>query len=170
MKLKSIAIASLAALVSTASFAVTLTEDSYIDGSSFVYTFEGTHIATNDGPTYSFTLNAADTDFLSLAAGMYSVVGGVSGAQFSITGVKLDGVPWAPFAGGSVSDLPLGSISIGPNTSIAIEVTGTRTALGSTFNGQLVLTPVPEPETYAMMLAGLAAMGFLASRRRNTDV
>lgn len=26
--------------------------------------------------------------------------------------------------------------------------------------------PVPEPETYAMMLAGLAAMGFLAARRR----
>lgn len=27
------------------------------------------------------------------------------------------------------------------------------------------VTPVPEPETYAMMLAGLAALGFLASRR-----
>lgn len=26
--------------------------------------------------------------------------------------------------------------------------------------------PVPEPETYAMMLAGLGALGFLASRRR----
>ena len=29
-----------------------------------------------------------------------------------------------------------------------------------------IATPVPEPETYALMLAGLAAVGFVASRRR----
>ena len=31
-----------------------------------------------------------------------------------------------------------------------------------------VTTPVPEPETYALFLAGLGAMGFMARRRRKT--
>jgi hypothetical protein len=34
----------------------------------------------------------------------------------------------------------------------------------------LVAIPVPEPETYAMMLAGLGLMGFIARRRRERDV
>jgi PEP-CTERM motif len=30
----------------------------------------------------------------------------------------------------------------------------------------LTLAPVPEPGTYAMMLAGLAGLGFIARRRK----
>lgn len=38
---------------------------------------------------------------------------------------------------------------------------------GGIYNGAISVTavPVPEPETYAMMLAGLGAIGFLARRR-----
>lgn len=39
----------------------------------------------------------------------------------------------------------------------------------SLYNGQsesFVTTPVPEPSTYALMLAGLGALGFVARRRR----
>jgi hypothetical protein len=32
--------------------------------------------------------------------------------------------------------------------------------------GELVLAPVPEPETYAMLLAGLGLLGFAARRRK----
>ena len=33
-------------------------------------------------------------------------------------------------------------------------------------NSAAVATPVPEPETYAMLLAGLGIVGFVARRRR----
>ena len=55
----------------------------------------------------------------------------------------------------------------------AVSLDNTFNALPTTFNfdfasGDLVMTtPVPEPGTYAMLLAGLAAVSFVARRRRN---
>lgn len=36
-------------------------------------------------------------------------------------------------------------------------------------SGGIVLAAIPEPETYAMMLAGLGLMGFIARRRRRNE-
>jgi len=45
-------------------------------------------------------------------------------------------------------------------------ITGT---IGAAYSGTLsaFAVPVPEPETYAMMLAGLGLMGFISLRRKN---
>ena len=37
---------------------------------------------------------------------------------------------------------------------------------GASFGGAIMLAPVPEPETYGMMLGGLGILGFLARRRK----
>jgi hypothetical protein len=37
---------------------------------------------------------------------------------------------------------------------------------GASFGGAVMLAPVPEPETYGMLLGGLGLLGFLARRRR----
>ncbi len=36
----------------------------------------------------------------------------------------------------------------------------------ASFGGAVMLAPVPEPETYGMMIAGLGVLGFLARRRK----
>ena len=47
------------------------------------------------------------------------------------------------------------------------QVSGTGTgSAGGFYTLSSTVTPVPEPETYALMLAGLGAMGFVARRRR----
>ncbi|MGK5044647.1 FxDxF family PEP-CTERM protein [Janthinobacterium sp. GB4P2] len=39
-------------------------------------------------------------------------------------------------------------------------------AAGGSYSGNLAVTPVPEPETYGMLLAGLGLVGFAARRRK----
>jgi hypothetical protein len=51
--------------------------------------------------------------------------------------------------------------------SYALTFVGLTTgSLGGSYGGAILAQTIPEPETYALMLAGLAAVGFVAMRRR----
>lgn len=72
------------------------------------------------------------------------------------------------FASGSpvnVATQVLAGSSTIPAGNFSLQVSGVAGAGGASFGGSIIATPVPEPETYAMMLAGLVAVGFLARRR-----
>ena len=101
-------------------------------------------------------------------------------SNFTAFSVKLySGLPtFSP----TVLQGPLSSLSYGGNSTVLPTTTGNFTdqltpgnyflavegqALGfsPTYELQVVATPVPEPGTYAMLLAGLAAVAFVAKRR-----
>ena len=77
---------------------------------------------------------------------------------------------------------PLSLQNLSPSAFLApgaynLQISGTTTnAAYAWYGGQLnlvssstVSAPIPEPETYAMMLAGLGLMGFVARRRRQKE-
>ena len=73
-------------------------------------------------------------------------------------------------SGSSLSNLALVSAPSIAAGSYDLRVNGTLTgSSGGTYGGTISAAPIPEPETYAMMLAGLGLMGFVVRRRKQKD-
>jgi len=88
----------------------------------------------------------------------------LSWQMFADTGLVRFGKAVATLGSGGVN--PVGTINIpitGPVTSLVLRLTNPEANIGY---DNLTVTAVPEPSTYAMMLAGLGVAGFMARRRK----
>ncbi|WP_317201885.1 FxDxF family PEP-CTERM protein [Janthinobacterium sp.] len=91
---------------------------------------------------------------------------GLFNPNFSITfgASDLSGNPLTLFNGGP---FPQGGVSV-PNISGPLTLHITGVSNGGSYSGVLnVMTPVPEPLTYGMLLGGLAVVGLMARRRKD---
>jgi len=126
--------------------------------------------ATFSGLVASFdsvgTALAGGKDVISfdgLASGIYDFTLTLSGQFMSLSEASLNGVTGTIINIGKWSFLGIDGTSATPLT---LTLVGTTSAPSALYSGELSVAAVPEPETYAMFLAGLGALGFVARRRR----
>jgi hypothetical protein len=161
MKLKSLVVAAAAAsaLIAGAAQATVTTSPVSVTGPTFTDVVVGTIHVTSLSDILGAVFAADTISFTSPFAGTFS----------------LQAVTFTSVSAGSLVDLdPTGAgfnfhnVAAGDYTLKASgSLSGPAAVPGfGVIRASYDVSPVPEPETYAMMLAGLAAVGFMASRRR----
>lgn len=111
---------------------------------------------------------AASASSVSLSLDSVTSISGLSLRLFTVTGNTLNGALGSLVAQGTVSgqSATLNNVRLNPGAYYAYVVSGTDTGVGGgSYSFTASASPVPEPETYALFLAGLAAIGFVARRR-----
>jgi hypothetical protein len=130
--------------------------------------------ANNKGNTFAdnFTFSVTGTTGMSLDA-IISSISHTADTGLDITGLALYGTGDKLVSSGSmVKNGTMDVWTLSTNNLMAgnyyIKVSGNMVSnTAASFGGAVMMAaPVPEPETYGMMLGGLGLLGFLARRRK----
>lgn len=150
MKIKNLALAAALATGMSAAFA----GDQTIDLSSGVGSFTGTGPLLDGGQDV--------ITFANLADGVYNFVLTLSGQNVLWDSVSLNAQDATVLYFGKIS---FGYLESTGHTPFVLTLAGTPSGQAA-YSGELTVTAVPEPGTYALLLAGLGVMGFVARRRK----
>ncbi|WP_394781739.1 FxDxF family PEP-CTERM protein, partial [Undibacterium sp.] len=124
------------------------------------------HTATFSATSNLFSTNGSDTiNFYGLAAGQYEVLLSYSGVLTKITAASLNGFDPEEISTGKRSSSGFFDISAGSPFVLKLwgSVTGDPTL--ALYGGNISVKAVPEPETYGMLLGGLAMLGMVSRRK-----
>lgn len=162
MKLKHLALAAAVAVASSGAWADDYNYTAALT-SSTAY-FGVSHFA--DGmftDTFTFTGGPA---FAETTASLITIALAPGVQDITFTAADLNGNALTFVAAGQ-ADAGYGAWSSLAGPTFVLTVTGMTTGNPASYSGTLNVTPVPEPGTYALMLAGLGAVGFIAKRRKS---
>jgi hypothetical protein len=132
----------------------------------------GSNSANNVVWSQTLNLQAGSYDFSALAASTYSGSPSSLKAVYTINNTSADIAALQLTATTGQWDALAGSFSLNNAATVQIKLLDLNTDYGGNDFAvdrlSLTAAPVPEPETYALMLAGLGAVGYVARRRRRS--
>ena len=140
-----------------------------LDGSGF---FGDSFAMDNMGDTFSDQFTFSVTDMPHNIDAIISSISSSASTGLDITGLSVYSEAGTLIANGTslmtgmndVWTLSTDNLALG---NYYLQVSGTMVSdTSGSFGGAVMLQPVPEPETYGMMLAGLGLVGWMARRRK----
>jgi hypothetical protein len=123
--------------------------------------FGHTHTVTGTfTDTYTFTYSGLPSTAYGFFLNIQNPVGDINFNWAKLDGTTIPAANLGPLSGSAFFNVPVSG-------TIELLIKGKTLDAPASYSGTLsVLTPVPEPTTYAMLLGGLALLG-VAARRRN---
>ncbi len=129
------------------------------DGTNQTAAFTAIHNVGSGSFEDTFTFNVTG-DFT--ADSIISTIGFSKVTNIDFSSIMLNGNPYTQLSGNPAEVWALDPTKVtGPLTLSVIGMAGSN----ASYSGTLNLAPVPEPESYAMMLGALGALGFVVRRR-----
>lgn len=163
---KSLLIAAIASVATTSAFASTTPANPTATGYSFVdNTLSGLF-----NETYTFTaLSSGTYSFLNYGS---DTIGNFTGNLFDVTAITSVGNFQTTFTGNAFWDTytVTGAFNLTQGHQYAFSFSGDATGTHSPNYQGSVAAPVPEPETFAMLLAGLGLIGAVTRRRNKLSI
>lgn len=101
--------------------------------------------------------------FSGLATGIYDFTLTMSGQWITLSSAVLNGVSGNIFDNGKMTFVGIDGTG---SPDFKLTLFGSVDGARAVYSGELTVAPVPEPSTYALMLAGLGAVAFMARRRK----